>query len=89
MYQKKAGFIESLSYTFDDNTPWNITDSEIKLGRDTVGNPNGSDGTTIDMKGYRLPTIADVAVTIKFIENRNLTGIEDGNRKFYTFTPQT
>ena len=89
MYQKKAGFIESLSYTFDDNTPWNITDSEIKLGRDAVGNPNGSDGTTIDMKGYRLPTIADVAVTIKFIENRNMTGIEDGNRKFYTFTPQS
>jgi hypothetical protein len=38
---------------------------------------------------YKLPTIVDVSTTIKFIENRNLTGIEDGNRKFYTFTPQT
>ena len=45
--------------------------------------------TAVDMRGYKLPKIVDVAVTIKFIENRKSTGIEDGNRKFYTFTPQT
>ena len=85
MYSKKFAFIESLSHTFDDNTTWNITDSEIKLGRDTVGNPNGTDGTTIDMKGYRLPTIADVSVTIKFLESKSNTEA----RKFYSFDPQT
>ena len=45
--------------------------------------------TEIDMTNYKLPTIVDVAVTIKFIENRSETGTEDGNRKLYTFTPQT
>jgi len=62
LYKSKAGFIESLSHTFDDNTPWEI-----------------------DEKGYRLPMIIDVAVTIKFVENRGQTA----GRKFYTFTPQT
>lgn len=62
LYKSKAGFIESLTHTFDDNTPWEI-----------------------DEKGYRLPMITDVAVTIKFVENRGQTA----DRKFYTFTPQT
>lgn len=85
MYKNKLGFIESLSHTFDDNTPWNITDSEIKLGRDAVGNPNGTDGTNIDMKGYNLPMITDISVTIKFLESRS----NSSGRKFYSFNPQT
>jgi len=101
MYKGKAGFIESLSYTFDDNTPWQVTNTENthlnetgQISTDVLyGKPKGiaqnPQNNEIDMKGYRLPTIADVAVTIKFIENRNMTGIEDGNRKFYTFTPQS
>jgi len=101
MYKGKAGFIESLSYTFDDNTPWQVTNVENthlnetgQISTDVLyGKPKGiaqnPQNNEIDMKGYRLPTIADVAVTIKFIENRNVTGIEDGNRKFYTFTPQS
>ena len=101
MYKGKAGFIESLSYTFDDNTPWQVMDKENTHLDDKgqissnvlYGKPNSipqnPQNNEIDMKGYRLPTIADVAVTIKFIENRNVTGIEDGTRKFYTFTPQS
>jgi hypothetical protein len=99
MYKGKAGFIESLTYTFDDTTPWQIADKEQSMSSDvskTGPKPNPKNGIPqngqieeINMKGYKLPTIADVAVTIKFIENRNVTGIEDGNRKFYTFTPQS
>lgn len=99
MYKGKAGFIESLSYTFDDNTPWQIADKEQSMSSDvskTGPKPNPKNSIPqngqveeIDMRGYKLPTIADVAVTIKFIENRSLTGIDDGTRKFYTFTPQT
>lgn len=99
MYKGKAGFIESLSYTFDDNTPWQVADKEQFLSSDvsrTGPTPNPKNAIPqngqiqeIDMKGYKLPTIADVAVTIKFIENRNLTGVDDGARKLYTFTPQT
>ena len=99
MYDRKAGFIESLSYTIDDNTPWQVMDKEQSMVGNiaaslpplmgTGGVSQNPEVTEVDMKGYKLPTIVDVAVTIKFIENRNLTGIEDGNRKFYTFTPQT
>ena len=40
------------------------------------------------MKGYRLPTIVDVSIGIKFIENRKTTGTELF-RSLYTFTPQS
>jgi hypothetical protein len=99
MYKAKAGFIESLSYTIDDNTPWQVMDKEQSMVGNVAasipplmgggGISQNAQTQEIDMKGYKLPTIVDVAVTIKFIENRSLTGIEDGNRKFYTFTPQS
>ncbi len=98
MYQKKAGFIESLSYTIDDSTPWQVMDTEQSFIqppeiKPIYGDRNGialnPSSTEIDMTNYKLPTIVDVAVTIKFIENRSETGTEDGNRKLYTFTPQT
>jgi hypothetical protein len=75
LYKNKESFIESLSYTWDDTTPWNITDKEAALD-------NGED---IDMKNFKLPMITDIAVTIKFLESRKNTS----NKNFYTFTPQT
>ena len=62
LYKNKESYIESLSYTFDDGTPWDI-----------------------DEANYRLPTITDVAVTIKFLQSRSST--EGG--KFYSFAPTT
>lgn len=84
LFDKKIGFIESLSYTYDDNTPWNITKKEKTVNYDNGGTATGL-STDIDMKGYRLPMIVDVAVTIKFLESRNNTS----GRKFYKFEPQT
>jgi hypothetical protein len=84
MYSKKFAFIESLSHTFDDNTPWNITDKETPIGLAAAGIITGAD-IEIDMKGYRLPMITDVAVTIKFLESRS----NSAGRKFYSFEPQT
>jgi hypothetical protein len=74
MYKSKNSFIESLTYTVDDNTPWQISDKELDRS-----------GTEYDMKGYRLPMIVDVAITIKFLESRGNTE----TKKFYTFTPVT
>jgi hypothetical protein len=62
MYSKKESFIESLSYTIDDNYPW-----EIK-------------------KGWALPMIVDVAVTMKFIESESST---KGKSKYGYSTPKT
>jgi hypothetical protein len=84
MYDKKASFIESLSYSIDDNTPWNITNKEKTVLSNIFGTATGTpESADIDMKGYRLPTIVDVSITIKFIENRKETGTEAG-RSFYT-----
>ena len=89
MFKAKGGFIESLSYTYDDATPWQISDKEktqlpntVSAAAKLLGNENP---TNVDMKGYRLPMITDVAVTIKFIDSKSSTS----GRKFYTFTPQT
>jgi hypothetical protein len=60
LYKSKKSFIESLSFTIDDNYPWEVY-----------------------VKGLRLPHIIDVAITLKFIEQRGdegkLYGFEDVN----------
>ena len=74
MYKNKECFIESLSYTVDDNTPW-----EIGIDAETNGNritklANGSLKVSKDdpnLSNYKLPTIVDVSITLKFIETQS------------------
>lgn len=60
MYKNKLGFIESLSYTIDDSTPWEIG----------IGVEKTEDGIVLNdsMKDYKLPTIINVAVSFQIIE---------------------
>lgn len=74
MYKGRFAFIESLSYTVDDNTPWQVNDKE-----------EDRFGTEHDMIGFRLPMIVDVAITIKFLESKGNTSA----KQFYSFTPLT
>ena len=86
LYKGKLSFIESLSHTWDDNTPWNVTDKERTVLSNAVGIVTGtSENADIDMKGYRLPMITDVSMTVKFLIGRNNTS----GRKFYSFEPQS
>ena len=88
LFNAKDGFIESLSYTYDDNSPWNITTREKKFVSVNNAAPDGPIATlspNINMTGYRLPMIVDVAVTIKFLESRG----NSAGRKFFNFNPQT
>lgn len=82
LFRHKDGFIESLSYTYDDSTPWNISNQEK-----TVNNVNGEPSLSpnISMAGYKLPMIVDVSTTIKFLESRG----GSSGRKFFNFEPQT
>ena len=75
LYDKKYTFIDSLSYTYEDTTPWQVENSERTF--------NGE--ADISMKGYRLPMMVNVSVGLKFLESRGNTS----GKKFYTFTPQT
>lgn len=69
MYKRKEGFLENLSYSFDDNTPWEIGGEVSSVEGD------------INMKGYVLPRVINVETTFKFIEQRKSV---DGY-KYYSF----
>jgi hypothetical protein len=71
MYNNKEAYIESLSYTIDDNTPW-----EIGL---TKSNRNFDYVDDISLKDYKLPTIISVQITLRFVESQ--TTHWDGNDK--------
>jgi hypothetical protein len=65
MYKNKECFIESLSFEIDDNTPWEIGLNPIKKGN-RIGEVNDK-GITAN---WKLPTIINVNVNIKFIETQ-------------------
>lgn len=73
MYKRKEGFLESLSYSIEDTTPWN-TEDEYESVEDTI-----------PFKGYRLPRIINVDTTFKFIEQRSSV---EGN-SYYPFSANT
>jgi len=85
MYSKKVAFIENLSFTTEDNVPWNIAD---KVDYVTAVSPTGVrtiSTTPEDMSNHKLPMMVNVTVGLKFLESRSTTE----GRKFYSFTPQT
>ena len=85
LYKGKEAFIESLSNTWEDGTPWNVADKERTVLSNTVGLITGvPENADIDMKGYRLPFITDVSMTVKFLSSRKNTS----GKKFYSFEPQ-
>ncbi len=76
LYKNKECFIESLSYSIDDNAPWEVG---------SVGLPDRAKvsigGNNANVSDYKLPTIINVDITLKFIEAR-------GNAvSKYGFTP--
>jgi hypothetical protein len=86
MYDRKEGFIESLTYTIDDNTPWetgigilpiepnsNYDNNFRNVGntRPINGRPTPENINSLD--NYRLPMIVDVQMNVKFVESRNNT----------------
>ena len=86
LYKGKLAFIESLSNTWEDGTPWNVTDKE-PIRKENTNKQEGPEFTTdteIDMKGYRLTFITDVSISVKFLSSRNNTS----GKKFYSFEPQ-
>jgi hypothetical protein len=86
MYKNKVSFIESLTFSVDDNTPWQISDTQ-----DYVSNVNTATGvrsistTPEDMSNYKLPQLVNVSIGLQFLESRSTTE----GRKLYSFNPQT
>ena len=68
MYKNKESFIESLSFEIDDTTPW-----DIGLGASPAGRDNQRVGAltkTGITKNWKLPTIVNVNMNVKFIETQ-------------------
>lgn len=71
LYKNKECFIESLSYTIDDNTPWEVGPTSKSGMKDNAKFKINGDGTSIDE--YKLPTIIDVSCTVKLVESKSST----------------
>jgi hypothetical protein len=63
MYKDKEGFVESLTFTVDDNTPWETGIPHI--------NSSGLPYLDDSLVDYKLPTIIEVQMTIKFVESQS------------------
>jgi hypothetical protein len=71
MYKNRACYIDSLSYSIDDDTPWHVGFTEASgLADDSKFNINGEE-TSLD--NYILPKIVDVSITLKLVEQRSNT----------------
>jgi hypothetical protein len=90
MYNNKEGFIENLSFTIEDNTPWEIGTNGNTFGHiSSYGLTGGrredvldkEDISPIDLTEYKLPTIIDVQMTIKFIESQSTFWSAPGSPK--------
>ena len=63
LYHKKEGFIESLTYTVDDNYSW-------ETGLNAMPGETNLYGTgQNELMNYKLPMIIDVDISIKFVES--------------------
>jgi hypothetical protein len=71
MYKNAACYIDSLSYGIDDNSPWHVGYTDAAgLADDSKFVINGEE-TSLD--NYILPTIVDVSITLKLVEQRSNT----------------
>ena len=86
MYKNKVSFIESLTFSVDDNTPWQISDRQDYVSRvDTATGVRSISTNPEDMSNYKLPQLVNVSVGLQFLESRSTTE----GRKLYSFNPQT
>ena len=69
MFKNKECFIDSLIYTIDDNNVWEIGIPYASLSDDGWN----SAVKTSPAANYKLPTVIDVGVTLKFVENKQTT----------------
>lgn len=69
LYKNKECFIESLSYTIDDNTGWEIgSPTSVGIADNAKFKINGEE-TSID--NYKLPRVIDVNCTVKLVESKS------------------
>jgi hypothetical protein len=103
MYKEKAAFIESLTYTIDDNTTWEIglkqtrdisdknNDNDFIFGKTEARTATSTNPNAPGEGSYILPKIIEVAMTLKIVETpKEMMDIEtNGIKVLYGFSDQT
>jgi len=85
LYKDRVSFIESLQYTIPDNSNWQLDGKTKAEGeKETDGGYLGRVGSSKSdtSKGYKIPHLVEVAITMKFLEQRNNT---EDRTKLYSF----
>lgn len=83
LYVEKPAFIENLSFSVNEDSPWEIgLNQKILNGTETIKIPNRQGYITyvennIVAGGHKLPMIMDVEVGLKFLESRQTVENED------------
>jgi hypothetical protein len=98
MYRDKECFIETLTYTIPDDATWEIGIDQLgrnaidewdrlttlaKSTFDTVDASNVDTKVEKDVKNYKLPSVIEVAISLKIVDDRNSTE----GYKFYSTNP--
>ena len=98
LYKDKNCFIESLTYTIPDDATWEIGIDQLQRNeaQDWIRSGNGDrvvfsatndageeDYTSKDIKKYKLPSVIEVAISLKIVDDRK--SIE--GYKFYSDSP--
>ena len=97
MYKDKAAFIESLTYTVDDNTTWETGLKQTRITNDdndfiyVKTEARTTTSTDPNVKGdgsYILPKIVEVAMTLKLVETpKEMYDLENnGVKVLYAFS---
>jgi hypothetical protein len=82
LYKDRVSFIESLQYTIPDNSNWQLDGTQKDYeSSGAFFDKVGASKTSVD-KDYKLPHLIEVAITLKFLEQRNNT---EDRTKLYSF----
>ncbi len=99
MYEKRNCFIENMTFSVDENSPWEVGMNR-KLFANVImpaplktagaGGYNMALDDTLTGKNFVLPMIVDVDITVKFIESKSTvydSTLEHGNKMYDYITP--
>ena len=100
MYKTKTCFIENMTFTVDDNTPWEIGMNKKLIGAEiapaglrvkNLAGYNMALDKNLDGSKFKLPTIIDVDITLKFIESKAsvYSSTSENNHTMYGYTVPT
>ena len=101
MYRNRNCFIENMTFSVDENSPWEvgmngkllnaqIASSDWKNNGGVIGYKYDFDPTT-SPKNWVLPMIVDVDITLKFIESKSTvfnSDFEHGNTLYDYSNPK-